>query len=64
MSIIRYATLCDRCGEVKSDEYTAWPTCRECSDDVCPNCAAEAADDETNRTICKLCAQLYASSKG
>jgi len=38
MSIVRFATLCDRCGS-RSEEYTAWAICRECSDDVCPNCS-------------------------
>jgi hypothetical protein len=35
MSMVRFATLCDVC-EARSEEYTAFPWCRECGDDVCP----------------------------
>lgn len=39
MTMTRFATLCDHCG-ARSEEYRAWPTCRECFDDICPACAA------------------------
>ena len=51
-----FATICDRCGR-RSEEYSAWPTCIECLDDICPNCdvAAERTEDERNRTCCRVC---------
>ena len=55
--IVRFATLCDKCGQ-RSDEYTAWPTCRECMEDVCHACyvTGSASEDENNRATCKSCA--------
>jgi hypothetical protein len=56
MAIVRFATLCDKCGR-RSEEYTAWPSCRECLEDVCPNCyvTGSASEDENNRATCKSC---------
>jgi hypothetical protein len=37
MVMVRFATKCDRCGK-RSEEYTSWPSCRECLNDTCPDC--------------------------
>lgn len=55
MSMVRFATLCDRCGR-RSPEYEAWPCCRECFQDVCPlHLVPETFDAESNRAICTDC---------
>ncbi len=54
MSIVKFATLCDRCG-ARSDEYTPWATCRECLCDVCPKCSVDPSNDEENKATCKEC---------
>lgn len=58
MSIVRFATLCDKaeCGK-RSEEYTSWPTCRQCQDDVCKECQVPGSDteDERNEALCKAC---------
>lgn len=57
--MVRFATTCDRC-QARSDEYTAWPSCRECLDDICPDCAAPGTLVETDgegpdRVTCRTC---------
>lgn len=56
MSNVMFAQLCDKCKR-RSEEYGGWPTCRECGEDVCPNCdvAIERTDDETCKTLCREC---------
>jgi hypothetical protein len=56
MSMVRFATLCDKCGK-RSEEYTAWPTCKDCGDDVCTECDidSERTEDERNATLCPDC---------
>lgn len=55
MSIVRFATLCDRCGK-RSEEYSGWPTCECCVEDVCPDCyRADTLDEEHNRVTCLVC---------
>ncbi len=55
MSMVRFASLCDKCG-VRSEEYSAFPMCRECDDHTCPNCEApEMRDDERGTTECIAC---------
>lgn len=54
MSMIKFATLCDKC-EARSEEYTTWPTCRECMDDVCPKCSSEPTEDERHQALCHEC---------
>lgn len=54
MSMVRYATKCDRCGS-RSPEYTAWPTCRDCQDHVCPLCSTKPSQDEHNQADCDRC---------
>jgi hypothetical protein len=64
--IVRFATLCDTC-RVRSGEYAAWPSCRECGEDCCLMCAApgsflegDGAEDSGRRradtVICPRCA--------
>ena len=59
MSIVRFASLCDICGQ-RSAEYEVWPTCRQCGQDVCPVCTSpgsfEDCDDHWT-AICVECAK-------
>lgn len=55
--MVRFATTCDRCG-TRSEEYTAWPTCRECMDHVCPACQLAGSlieNDGRARALCVGC---------
>jgi hypothetical protein len=54
--MVRFATLCDEC-EARSEEYTAWPTCRDCQRDICPACAAPGSveDEEHERGVRQTC---------
>lgn len=55
MSIVRFAEICDVCGE-RSPEYCRWLACKLCGRDVCPDCRETAFDDgETGRSLCKEC---------
>lgn len=54
MSIVRFATLCDHCGR-RSEEYSSWPSCRECLEDVCPSCSTNPSEDENNWASCFRC---------
>lgn len=58
--MVRFATTCDRC-EARSEEYTAWPSCRECLADICYDCAEhgsllEADLDQPEKVTCRQCA--------
>ena len=58
--IVRFATLCDQCGK-RSDEYTAFPSCVECMEDVCEQCAThhDNADvDHPETALCHKCRAL------
>jgi NMD protein affecting ribosome stability and mRNA decay len=59
MSIVRFAMLCDKCGR-RSEEYGGWSSCRNCGEDVCPDCdvVAERTEDEANKTLCRDCKAL------
>jgi hypothetical protein len=36
MSMVRFATVCDKPGcTARSEEYTAWPSCEDCGDETC-----------------------------
>ena len=61
MSMVRFAMLCDQCGK-RSREYGRWPECRDCSDDVCPDCC-HSSDEETSKGICKKCEALRVEHK-
>lgn len=58
--MVRFATVCDSygCGR-RSEEYSAWPTCRGCDRDVCDGCRAHTFDDadvDRNETcLCREC---------
>ena len=44
---------CDQCG-ARGEEYSAFPHCRECMDDVCLSCCVDY-DPETLRATCNQC---------
>jgi hypothetical protein len=61
--IVRFATLCDtiirkdaRCN-ARSVEYTAWPTCRVCQNDVCTKHTREgtATEADVNSPVTVIC---------
>ena len=54
--IVRFATVCDRCNK-RSEEYSTFPSCRECLEDICPDCdiPSERSGDERNKTLCRKC---------
>jgi hypothetical protein len=57
--MVRFATLCDIASCLKrSDEYSAWPSCRHCLRDVCPDhqVPGSATEDEDNLAVCTECA--------
>jgi hypothetical protein len=56
MTMVRFATTCDHCGK-RSEEYTAWPSCRNCLSDTCSACdvPTERSEDECNYTQCRIC---------
>lgn len=56
MSMVRFATLCDKCG-ARSEEYSSWPWCKDCMRDICPACdiESERTDDESHKTLCLDC---------
>jgi len=38
MSAVKFASLCDLCLD-RSEEYSRWPSCAYCMNDLCPECA-------------------------
>jgi DnaJ-class molecular chaperone len=59
VSTVRFTTLCDYCGR-RAGEYEAWPSCRECHDDVCPDCTGKGSlvtgdGDGPDRVLCVYC---------
>jgi hypothetical protein len=56
--MVKFATLCDRCG-ARSEEYSAWPHCADCFEDICPNCdrPEKRTEDERGLTQCYGCWQ-------
>ncbi len=55
MSMIRFASLCDRCGK-RSEEYSRWPECRDCEKDICTDCQLSGSEDVDDRSYTALCA--------
>lgn len=67
MTMVRFATTCDRC-TARSEEYSAWASCRACLEDICPSCSlpgseqdesvdmGEAGDGERVTVLCRECA--------
>lgn len=57
MSYVRFATICDKCGE-RGPEYCAHTViCRECYEDVCEKCCTTYDPDPPGYAMCKGCAQ-------
>lgn len=59
MAMVCFATKCDQCGQ-RSEEYTAWPSCSNCQDDICPACMAPGTLDpgdgeRSDRCLCLIC---------
>ena len=56
MSVVRFATTCDKCGR-RSPEYSSWPMCLECLSDVCQLCYVPGSwtEDERHRALCLDC---------
>lgn len=56
--MVRFATTCDvnGCG-CRSEEFSSWPRCRECSRHVCPKHQVPGSDtqDERNEALCASC---------
>jgi hypothetical protein len=63
MSCVRFATLCDAEDCLRrSEEYSSWPTCRECGADVCPQHADPSSlheSDGKETVVCLTCAEFY-----
>lgn len=58
MAMVRFATTCDLCIEEKrSPEYTAWPSCRECLQDVCPEHQVAGSLKESDGKETVLCVE-------
>ena len=60
--MVMFATTCDACG-VRSEEYTGWPTCRECQEDFCPAHQApgtfvDADVDQPETCLCVACNEV------
>ena len=52
MSMVRFASICDICGK-RGEEYFAFPYCRECGRDLCPEHRnPDYGDGENNRGLC------------
>lgn len=63
MSMVMYATLCDRCG-ARSPEYTSWPACPgDCMEDICPRCMGENAQEDEHYRWRKPCADCLAEAE-
>jgi ribosomal protein S14 len=63
MSMVRFATTCDTCGQ-RSEEYTAWGSCRCCLRDVCLTCrwpgtTIDADLDQPETALCRECVAEY-----
>lgn len=57
MSRVMFHCICDQC-KAPGEEYTFFPTCRECGDEVCLACATDVdADVDYYRCTCKRCAE-------
>lgn len=61
MTMVRFATTCDRC-TARSREYTAWPHCRECLEDICLTCMwpgtlIETDGESPETVLCRACVE-------
>ncbi len=59
MSIIPFCSICDVEGcESRSEEYSSWPSCIECGEEVCSNHQDPGTyDEETGECLCLRCAE-------
>ena len=57
MRLVRFAFVCDRCGE-RGEEYAPMAWCVECGDDVCFACSAREVDAESGLVECARCAAI------
>lgn len=62
MSIVKFAMLCDHC-QKRSEEYQPWPSCRNCAENVCPECSTNH-DEETGKANCHRCISELAHEAG
>jgi hypothetical protein len=54
MALVKFASICDACGN-RSAEYEAYPSCRECGHDICLECQSkDSLDEESNTCLCWL----------
>lgn len=53
MGIVKFASICDLCG-VRGEEYSMFPSCRDCGADVCPKCCTDH-DEEHGAATCNTC---------
>lgn len=59
--MVKFATTCDIPGcAARSAEYTAWPSCRDCGEDICPahqqtGSKTEADEEHAETCLCVLC---------
>ena len=65
--MVRYASICDTSGcTARSEEFTEWPTCRECGEHVCPAHMAEGTlveDEGRSECMCASCAAEMNSAR-
>lgn len=64
MSIVRFAHICDKCGE-RQPEYEPISSCVCCMYNTCLKCdVSSERDEESNRTLCTGCAALEYTESG
>jgi len=53
MAIVRFTTTCDVLGCAKrAEEYSAWPTCRDCGEFICTEHQVPGSDTQDERGLC------------
>lgn len=61
MSLVRFATVCDRC-HVRGSEYTSFPICEQCERDICDHCTAYKLTDwdhqHRSTVVCRDCKEV------
>lgn len=58
--LVRFACECDKCSK-RSDEWTIWPSCTVCQEEICPDCQEpgtlrEPDEGDWGKCVCKPCA--------
>lgn len=55
MSIVQFASICDIC-DARSEEYSKFPSCRDCGADVCElHVVPQSLDEERGKCLCTMC---------